>query len=252
MDLGLAGAKALVTGASRGIGRAIAETLADEGANVAVCARGQEGVDEALAALSAKGVTAVGTAVNVADADAYKAWIESSAEALGGIDILVANASAGPGGGEKAWTKNLAVDVMTLVRGMEVAQPMLTESTRASVVAIGTTAAFETFQGATSYNAMKAALIVHASNLAHVLAPVGIRVNSVSPGPIFFEGGPWDLVKQHMPEMYEDALARQAGGAMGTPEDVARAVAFLASPAASHISGVNLVVDGTFTQRVNF
>ena len=99
MDLGLAGAKALVTGGSRGIGRAIAETLADEGADVAVCARGQEGVDEALAALSAKGVKAVGSAVNVADADDYKAWIESSAEALGGIDILVANASAGPGGG---------------------------------------------------------------------------------------------------------------------------------------------------------
>lgn len=251
MDLGLKGANALVTGASRGIGRAIAETLADEGANVAICARGQEGVDDALAVLSGKGVTAIGSAVDVADADAYRAWVESSIESLGGCDVLVANTSAGVGGGEKSWTKNLAIDIMPLVRGIEVAQPTLAESSRAAVVAVGTTAAVETFQGASSYNAMKAALIVHASNLAHALAPEGIRVNSVSPGPIFFENGPWDFMKQHMTELYDAALAQHPGGAMGTPEQVARAVVFLASPAAAHISGVNLVVDGAFTQRVD-
>ena len=138
-----------------------------------------------------------------------------------------------------------------MVRGIEIAQPKLTESSRASVVVVGTTAAVETFQGASSYNAMKAALIVHASNLAHALASDGIRVNSVSPGPIFFADGPWDFMKQHMTELYEAALAQHPGGAMGTPEEVARAVVFLASPAASHISGVNLVVDGAFTQRVD-
>jgi NAD(P)-dependent dehydrogenase (short-subunit alcohol dehydrogenase family) len=253
MDLGLKGANALVTGASRGIGRAIAEALAAEGANVALCARGKESVDETVTALAAMGVKATGSAFDVADADALKGWIAASAAELGGIDIFVANTSAGVGGGEQAWVNNLNVDLFPLVRGVEAAQPFLTESERAAIVVISSTAAVETFgPGATSYNALKAALITHASNLAHALAPNGIRVNTVSPGPIFIDGGSWDFIKQHMTAMYDEAITAQPGGRMGTAVEVANAVAFLASPAASHITGVNLVVDGGFTKRVNF
>jgi NAD(P)-dependent dehydrogenase (short-subunit alcohol dehydrogenase family) len=253
MDLGLKGANALVTGASRGIGRAIAEAFAAEGANVAICARGKDGVDEAVAALSAKGVRSTGSAFDVSDADALKGWVEAAAAELGGIDVFVANTSASVGGGEQAWLNNLNVDVLPLVRGLEAAQPFLAESARAAVVVISSTAALETFgPGATSYNAIKAALITHASNLAQALGPKGIRVNTVSPGPIFIEGGSWDFIKQHMTQMYDAAVAAHPGGRMGTAEEVANAVAFLASPAASHITGVNLVVDGGFTKRVNF
>ncbi len=253
MDLGLKGANALVTGASRGIGRAIAEALAAEGANIAISARGKEGVDEAVTALAAQGVKATGSAFDVSDGDAFKGWIASAAAELGGIDIFVANTSAGVGGGENAWVNSLNVDILPLVRGVEAAQPFLTESSRAAIVVISSTAAVETFgPGATSYNAVKAALITHASNLAHALAPNGIRVNTVTPGPIFIEGGSWDFIKQHMTEMYDGAVAAHPGGRMGTASEVANAAAFLASPAASHITGVNLVVDGGFTKRVNF
>ena len=103
-----------------------------------------------------------------------------------------------------------------------------------------------------AYNAMKAALISHASDMAQALAPKGIRVNVVSPGPIYFEGGNWEMIKQAMPAMYESALQQCAIGRMGTPEEVARAVVFLASPAASLITGANLVADGGFTKRTAF
>jgi NAD(P)-dependent dehydrogenase (short-subunit alcohol dehydrogenase family) len=252
MELGLQGKKAIVTGASRGIGRCIANAFADEGVDLAICSRSSEGLEEARKDLEARGVRVVSQALDVGDGDALKEWIGAAANELGGLDILVSNPSGGNGTDEKAWKANFEVDLMGAVRSVDAATPYLAKSDAASVVFIGTTAAVETFMGPTSYNALKAALITHANGLSQTLGPQGIRVNVVSPGPIYFEGGAWDTIKQHMKPMYESTVAACPNGRLGTPEEVANAVAFLSSSAASLISGVNLVADGGFTKRVNF
>ncbi len=252
MDLGLNGRKALVTAASRGIGLAIAQTFADEGCDVAICARGEGGLESARKDLEGRGAKVFTQAVDVADGDAFKQFVVDAAEALGGLDIYVSNASGGAGPGEKAWQASFDVDVMGAVRGVDAALPSLVESNAASVVFISSTAALEYLGLPQAYNAMKAALIAHASDLSQSLAQKGVRVNVVSPGPIYFEGGNWEMIKQAMPAIYEAALGQCAIGRMGTPEEVARAVVFLASPAASLITGANLVTDGGFTKRVAY
>jgi NAD(P)-dependent dehydrogenase (short-subunit alcohol dehydrogenase family) len=252
MDLGLSGKKAVVTAASKGIGLAIAQTLADEGVDVAICARSESGLESAAKDLEARGAKVFTQSVDVGDGDALRAFVEASAEALGGLDILVCNASAGSGQGEESWQANLDVDVLGSVRATEAAVPHLAASEGGSVVFISSTAALEYLGVPQSYNAMKAALLAHANDLSQSLAPQGIRVNSVSPGPIFFEGGNWEMIKNVVPPVYENALSQCAIGRMGTPEEVARAVVFLASPAASLVTGANLVADGGFTKRVAY
>ncbi len=250
MDLDLKGKKAVITGGSRGIGRAIANVLVAEGADVAICARNEEAVNAAVSDLSGSG-KAIGASVDVADKAALQGWIASAAEELGGIDILIPNVSAGGGQmDEKGWRANLEVDILGTTNAIEAAMPSLEASDAGSIVVIGTTAAVEDFLGPQTYNAMKAALIVHSQGLAQALAGSGIRVNAVSPGPIYFEGGAWEFIKNNMEDIYKGALANQPSGRMGSAEEVANAVAFLASPAASWITGVNLVVDGGFTKRV--
>src|SRR6202011_1040016 len=120
-------------------------------------------------------------------------------------------------------------------------------------VAIGTTNAIETAPpaAANSYGALKAAVIQYASALGHTLAPAGIRVNTVSPGPVWFAGSVWEHIKTARPELYDNVVAGIPLGSMATDDDIANAVVFLASPAAGHITGANLVVDGGFTKRVN-
>jgi 3-oxoacyl-[acyl-carrier protein] reductase len=251
MDLGLKGKKAVITGGSKGIGRAIATLLVAEGADVAICARNGEEVDAAVAALNAAGGKAIGASVDVADKAALQSWIASAAEEMGGIDILVPNVSAGGGQmDENGWRANLEVDILGTTNAIEAATPSLQASGAGSIIIIGTTAAVEDFLGPQTYNAMKAALIVHAQGLAQVLAGSGIRVNCVSPGPIMIEGGAWDYIQNNLPDIYNSTLANQPSGRMGSAEEVANTVAFLASPAASWITGVNLVVDGGFTKRV--
>jgi len=164
----------------------------------------------------------------------------------------VSNASAGGGPGLQGWQPAFDVDVMGAVRGIHAATPFLAASEAGAAVLIGSTAAVEFLGIPQAYNAMKAAVIAHAADMAQALAPQGIRVNAVSPGPIYFEGGNWEMIKQAMPAMYDSAVAKCAIGRMGTPEEVARAVVFLASPAASLITGSNLVVDGGFTKRVGY
>jgi 3-oxoacyl-[acyl-carrier protein] reductase len=251
MDLGLSGKKAVITGSTRGIGRAIANLLADEGVDLAICSRNQEEVDSAIAELSAKGVKVVGSVVDVADKESYEAWVASVGKELGGIDIFVPNVSAGGGvPGEEGWRANLEIDVLGTTRGIDAAMPFLEASDAASIVIISSTAAVETFMGANPYNAIKGALIIHGKQLSQALAPQGIRVNCVSPGPIFIEGGAWDFIKNNMAEVYEGTLAQCPQGRMGSAEEIANSVAFLASPAASLITGVNLIADGGFTKRV--
>ena len=252
MDLGLNGRKAIVTAASRGIGLAIAQTLADEGVDVAICARGEGGLESARKDLEERGVKVFARAVDVGDGPALKAFIAAAGEALGGLDVLVANASGGAGMGESAWQANFEIDVMGSARAVEAATPLLSQSGVGSIVFISSTAALEYLGVPQPYNAMKAALIAHAHDLSQALAPRGIRVNVVSPGPIYFEGGNWQTLQQMMPKIYERALSQCAIGRMGTPEEVARAVVFLASPAASLVTGANLVVDGGFTKSVHY
>ncbi len=252
MDLGLRGKKAIVTGATRGIGRAIVELLAQEGVDVGLCSRTEDEVEAAVHALKQRGVNAVGEAVNVRDGDVYKAWLGRTAEALGGCDIFVPNVSAGGGfDSEKNWTKNFEIDVMHTVRGCEALMPHLEKSGSGSIVIISSTNALETFGVPQAFNAMKAALVTYAKQLSQHVGKRGVRVNSVSPGPIYFEGGAWELIKGTMPKLYDYALKQIPCGRMGTPEEVARLVAFVASPAGSLITGSNLVADNGFTKRVH-
>jgi len=251
MDLGLTGKRALVTGATKGIGRRIADRLAREGADVAICARNQSEVDDAAAALREHGTTIWGRACDVGDGDDYLRWIDDAIVALGGVDVFVPNVTAGTRRDPlEQWRANFEVDVLGTVRGCDAVLPRMTAG--GAIVAIGTTAAVETFMAANAYNAMKAALITYTKQLSQVVGPKGIRVNLVSPGPIEFPGGAWDRIRQGMPELYEKMKAQEPMGRMGRPEEVADAVAYLASARASWITGINLIVDGGFTKRVAF
>jgi len=251
MDLQLSGRKALVTGASRGLGRAIAVELAREGCDLALCARGAEPL-EALA--KELGGTVYTQAVDVADEQAVAGFVDAAAEQLSGLDIVISNVSAGGLKGPDQWRLSFEADLLAFVRMVEAAVPHLERSDAAAIVAIGTTSAFDTLPptSANSYAALKAAVLAHASELGHALAPKGIRVNTVSPGPIDFPGGAWDSLHERRPEFYESIRARIPIGRLGRAEEVARAVTFLASPAASFCTAVNLVVDGGFTSRVQF
>ena len=251
MDLQLTGRKALVTGASRGIGRAIAIELAREGCDLALCARGAEPL-EALA--KELGGTVYTQAVDVSDEQAVAGFVDAAAEQLSGLDIVVSNVSAGGLKGPDQWRLSFEADLLAFVRMVEAAVPHLERSDAAAIVAIGTTSAFDTLPptSANSYAALKAAVLEHASGLGHALARKGIRVNTVSPGPVDFPGGAWDKLHEGRPEFYEGIRARIPLGRLGRAEEVARAVTFLASPAASFCTAVNLVVDGGFVSRVQF
>jgi len=253
MDLGLKGKKAIVTGGTRGIGRAIATLLAAEGVDVAICARNRGPLDETVAALARTGVKATGGAVDVADLPALRGWIAEAAQTLGGLDIFVANVSAlAQGMDEAAWRRGFEIDVMATVFGIEAALPILERSEAGSIVVVGSTAMAEVYGPTRSYAAVKAAIIPYVKGLARNLAAKNIRANLVSPGNVYFKGGVWNIVEQRNPEMFQSMLARNPTGRMGTPEEVANAVVFLASPRASFITGTNLIIDGALTQRVQF
>lgn len=251
MDLGLKGKNVLVTGGSKGIGLATAELFADEGANVAICARNGEEVGKVVKVLAGKGVKAWGKGIDVADPDALKQWVEGAAAEFGGIDALVCNVSAlAVGDTPETWEKSFRTDMMHTVNSVAAALPFLEKSSAASVTIISSVSGFEVDFAAGSYGAFKAALIHYAKGLSNQLIAKGIRVNSVSPGNTYFDGGIWQNIEKGIPDLFKTAMGLNPTGKMGTPQEVAAGVVFVASPVASRISGTNLIIDGALTKAV--
>lgn len=253
MDLGLQGLRALVTGGTRGIGRSIVEVLAAEGATVGFCARTERDVADAVDTLSKSGRSVAGQVVDVADPEGVKRWVEGAAAEFGGLDIVVANVSALAIPDEEAnWRASFDVDLMHTVSLVKAAMPYLEQSAAPSILTISSVSGREIDFAAGPYGVAKAALIHYTQGLAYQLAAKGIRANSVSPGNTYFSGGVWENIEQHNPELFATALGLNPTGRMAKPEEVARAVAFLCSPAASFITGTNLLVDGALTRGVQF
>jgi 3-oxoacyl-[acyl-carrier protein] reductase len=251
MDLGLKGLRAVVTGGSKGIGRRAAEIFAEEGASIALCARNADEVKATVAALKSRGVDAFGAAVDVADKAALEGFIADSAAALGGVDILVANVSAlAVQDNEEAWQKAFDIDMMHSVRAVNAALPHLEKSGHPAIVFVSSVSGREVDFTGPAYGAFKAALVHYAQRLAHQLAPKMIRVNAVSPGNTYFEGGVWHNIEKNLPDLFSQALALNPTGRMATPEEIGRGIVFLASPASSFTTGTNLVIDGALTRGV--
>jgi 3-oxoacyl-[acyl-carrier protein] reductase len=251
MDLGLKGLKALITGGSKGIGRHCAEIFAAEGADVAICGRNVADVHAALDALKGRGVATYGRSVDVSDKTALEDWVSGAAEALGGIDIVVANVSAlAVADDEAAWKAGFETDMMHTVRLVNAAMPWLEKSQAAAITAISSVSGRETDFTGPAYGAFKAALVHYMHGLAVKLAPKGIRANAVSPGNTYFEGGIWQQIETGNPDLFKQALDLNPTGRMGKPEEVARGVVFLSSPASSFTMGTNLVIDGALTRGV--
>lgn len=250
MDLGLKGKRVLVSGASRGIGRAIVQLFLAEGAHVAFCARGEKGVSNAQIEF---GERASGTAVDVTQPEQVRAWVENAATRLGGLDIVIPNVSALAGGDDlQTWRRAFDTDLLGSATMIKAALPALRESQAASVVLISSVSGREVDMFAEPYGILKAALLHYGKTLSVRHASEGIRVNSVSPGNVYFADGVWGDIEREQPETFAKCLAENPMGRMATPQEVARAVVFLASPAASFTTGTNLLVDGGLTRSVQF
>ena len=244
MDLGLKDKNAIVTGGSKGIGRCTALLLAAEGVNVAICARGQKALDATCAAIKAAGVKAYGAICDVGDAASLDAFLDGAHDALGGTDILINNTSGfGMTDDEAGWKVSIDVDLMGSVRATQKVVPWMESAGGGSIVHISSISGLRAGDPP-AYSTVKVALVTHAKTMAQELAPKNIRVNSIAPGSIFFEGGFWDVVQQNDREMYDAVVSTIPFGRMGTPNEVADAIVFVASPRANWISGVTIVVDG--------
>jgi 3-oxoacyl-[acyl-carrier protein] reductase len=250
MDLQLTGKRVLVTGGTRGIGRAIVTAFLDEGAVVGFCARKLDEVSATEKALQERG-TVSGSVVDVGDGDALAAWVEESAGAFGGLDVVVANVSAlAIPDTEENWQDSFNVDVMHTVRLVRAAMPYLESSDSASIIAISSVSGRESDFASGPYGSAKTAIVGYVHGLAFQLAEKRIRANTVSPGNTYFPGGVWASIETGNPELFKTAVDLNPTGHMGKPEEVADAVVFLASPRSSRISGTNLVVDGALTRGV--
>jgi NAD(P)-dependent dehydrogenase (short-subunit alcohol dehydrogenase family) len=250
MDLRLAGSRVLVTGGTRGIGRAIVEAFIDEGAEVGFCARKPDEVTATEAALRERGKV-TGQVLDVGDGPRLAEWVGAAGAAMGGIDTVVANVSAlAIPDTEEDWQASFNIDVMHTVRLFNAALPFLERSANGSIIAISSVSGRESDFASGPYGTAKTAIVGYIHGLAFHLAGRGIRANTVSPGNTYFEGGVWQAIEQGDPSFFQTAVGLNPTGHMGTPEEVAAAVSFLASPRAGRISGTNLVVDGALTRGV--
>lgn len=253
MDLGLKGKRVLITGGTRSIGRAIVDAFVAEGAVVGFCARDAALVKEREAEWRAAQARVQGTALDVTDDPALKKWIDGFA-ADGGIDHFVANVSAlGTPDTPEGWRKAIDVDIVSTVESVRHVLPHLQKSGMgATCTIIGTVSLVEVSGPTQPYRSVKAALVPFVKSLSIEMAPKGVRVNMVSPGTILEDGNTWGRQRDEGADRYTRFLAKNPMGRMGTPQEVAAAVAFLAGAPASFISGINFVVDGAITARVQY
>lgn len=239
-----AGRRVLVAGGSKGIGRAVALGFARAGAGVSICARGAAALEATRAEIAAAGVTAHATSADLARAEDVAGWVEGAAAALGGIDVLVNNASGfGATDTEEDWAKGLGVDVMATVRASRAATPHL-RTAKGCIVNVTSISGFRPSLRTPAYAAVKALLVNYTQSQAAILAPDGVRVNAVAPGSIEFPGGSWEQRRTSDPALYNRIRGSIPFGRLGTPEEVAEVVMFLASPAARWVTGQTVIVDG--------
>lgn len=238
-----AGKRVIVMGGSRGIGRSIALGFAAGGAAVSICARNPGPLETTRSEIEVQGVLAHAASVDLADAEAIQAYVPEAVTALGGLDVIVNNASGfGHSDDEEGWAASLSVDMMAIVRGSHAAIPHLKPGS--SIINISSISALRASSRSAPYGAVKAAVIHYTASQAKMLAAKGIRVNGVAPGSIEFPGGTWEDRRTSNPALYNTTLASIPFGRMGKPEEVAEVVLFLASAKASWVTAQTIVVDG--------
>jgi NAD(P)-dependent dehydrogenase (short-subunit alcohol dehydrogenase family) len=255
MNLGLKGKRAIVTGGSRGIGKAVIDTFIEEGMQIATCSRNVKSLENSLAQWNKGEANVIAESVDVTDEKAFTAWFNNSVAQLGGLDVFVSNVSTRvESGGLERWKETFEVDLLQHIRATELAIPHLKNSQQPAIVYVASIASIMTanMPSEVEYGTMKAALVSYATQLANKLGQDNIRVNIVSPGPIHHDQGFWEMVKQKQPDLYKRASAISVFNRLGTPNEVANSIAFLSSPVASNITAANLRVDGGAIKTVNF
>ena len=249
MDLSLTGRVAMISGASRGIGKAVALGLAEEGCRLSLCARGRQDLDETSLELRGRGAEVLASPLDVTDADAARRWFDETRDAYRDIDILVNNVGGSrPGGNLSAsaeeWRQGFSLNFFSALELCRLVAPAMQERKRGCIINVASIYGRE-WGGPMTYNAAKAAMISLSKEMARELAPHGIRVNSVAPGSILFPGGSWDRRQKENPEGIAAFVQREIpAGRFGDPQEVADVVVFLASDRANWISGACINVDG--------